>query len=125
MSLKNLVQAAKAGDLKLCSAMLKAGADPNMDYKGMRPLHAAAQSSRKAVELLLAAGADPNGRDCAGQTPLHYAAFACDVASVRSLLAAGADPQAKDIFATRPVDLTHRFGTEAGMATLKALLGEG
>ena len=42
------------------------------------------------VELLLAAGADPNVQNCAGETPIHFAARNGRADAIRALLAAGA-----------------------------------
>jgi hypothetical protein len=59
-------------------------------------LHLATHSP-EVVELLLAAGADPNARDQRGATPLHRAAAVwLGADSVAALLAAGADPGLRD-----------------------------
>ena len=48
------------------------------------------------VSLLLAAGADPNGRDGKGRTPLHCAAKHEDMTCYYLLLEGGADKRAYD-----------------------------
>jgi ankyrin repeat protein len=59
----------------------------------VQPLHAAvAGRNAEAVGALLDAGADPNGRQQAGYTPLMGAASAGRVDIVDLLLARGADP---------------------------------
>ena len=58
-------------------------------------LHAAAARDDTArIEALLAAGADPHGRDARGRTALHVAAFGRAHAAMRALVAGGADPNA-------------------------------
>ncbi|MBL0162249.1 MAG: ankyrin repeat domain-containing protein [Xanthomonadales bacterium] len=57
---------------------------------------AAALGETHLVEILLARGADPNGRDARGRMPLHHALKASGapaIAVVRALIAAGADPE--------------------------------
>jgi thioredoxin-related protein len=48
------------------------------------------------VSSLLRSGADPNGKDANGMTPLHYASSAGDLTAVVLLVAAGANVNAKD-----------------------------
>jgi ankyrin repeat protein len=65
---------------------------------GFTLLHLAAFFGRQdAVELLLASGAETDGRATGWMTgtPLHSAASSGNVAIVRTLLAAGADPTAR------------------------------
>jgi ankyrin repeat protein len=69
------------------------------DFKGNGPLHLALKQSRPSRELidaLLAAGADPNLRNEAGNTPLHEMANDIDQELIRSLLSAGADLEVRN-----------------------------
>src|SRR5690242_2895435 len=61
----------------------------------VRPLGTAAFARSPALaEMLLDAGADPNGRSDGGFTALHTAAANGDAPLIRLLLARGADPSA-------------------------------
>jgi len=64
---------------------------------GSTPLHLAAMNpDLSAMDVLLAAGADPNARDGDGSTPIHMAAYASRASHVQRLLVAGADPLIKN-----------------------------
>jgi ankyrin repeat protein len=82
------------------SALLRAGADPNLpDRHGTMPLYRASVQNRPHnVRVLLAAGADPNVESGTGEEGLPLCAAACwgHVASVRELLAGGADPARRE-----------------------------
>ena len=90
--------AARMGTRQEVERLLKASAQ-NRDVRtplGASPLHYAAMNGDSGpLKALLAAGANPNGRDTDGRTPLHMAAFATRRDAVMLLLQAGADPQLK------------------------------
>jgi len=96
-----LIDAVACGDAFRVRARLAEGADVSVTdsrplFKGRTALHHAAQHADLAtVELLLAAGANPDAADAQGNTPLHLLAMRrrsdSEVAVARSLLDAGAD----------------------------------
>lgn len=116
--------AAFHGHWRLVQFLIERGADPNQPLAGTgeTPLHAAlSRTGRPAqdlvVELLLAAGADPNVRasDGAetgafmrdartrGETPLHRAAAFASEGVLRLLIDVGADLEAKDAHGDTPL----------------------
>lgn len=104
-----LTFAVAQGKIEVVKQLLAAGAPVNSPAKVpfyaregdaptgfWAPLHAAASKGDKdMISLLLAAGADPNGRDKKGRTPLHYAAKH-DNSCYQLLLDGGADKGAYD-----------------------------
>ena len=87
------------------------------DLHGRTPLHYAAMNNwrqgAKAVQVLVAAGADVLTRDERGETPLHLAARN-SVAAVKALLAFGADPNARAESGETPLhSLVNRIMEEA------------
>lgn len=57
------------------------------------------------VSLLLTYGADPNQRDCLGNTPLHLAAVTSKISVVTLLLMAGTDVLSSDYRGHNPLQL--------------------
>lgn len=88
-----LLFAARVGDARSTTALLKAGANPNDRFpNGMTALIEASYSGHPGVAgVLLEHGADPN--DAAiGFTALHAAVLRSDLDLVKTLLAHGASP---------------------------------
>ena len=104
-------------------AMLAAGALPTR-----RSLSLAVDAEHKlcTIEALLAAGADANGQDERGLTPLMHTAISGDsIRSYRTLLAAGAAPNTRD---KNDRTVLHHLLEPCGMvniAALKLLLAAG
>jgi thioredoxin-related protein len=111
---------ARAADSSALAAALNTGADPEQrDADGQLPLLAAAGAGRRdAVELLLAAGADPDRTNRFGEGALHVAAKS-DTAILAILLAAGADPNARDAGGVTPLMLAARAGRADNTGTLR------
>src|SRR5262249_45536297 len=87
------------------------------DDANYSPLHAAVQQGRvEAVNLLLAAGADPNKLDNHGNGPLWTAVFsgphACRPGMIALLIAAGADPDHKNRHGRSPREMAATIGYE-------------
>ncbi|MBC8142793.1 MAG: ankyrin repeat domain-containing protein [Armatimonadetes bacterium] len=128
--------ASERGKSNAIRALLKLGADI---HRGERLpndstyLHHAVQSGNaESVRLLLAAGSDPEARDKAGETPLHYAAR-CEVYAgaaidtgipriVARLIAAGANPCAVDDYGVTPL---HWAAENANVELVRLLLRHG
>ena len=107
------------------AALLAAGADVDArTYGGTRPLHrwAYRNGAPAVLEALLAAGASIHSGDGLGETPLHTAAEAPNLRSVRALLDAGAKVDASDMYGAAPL-LTAAF--RGHLAVVEALLDAG
>ncbi|KAG2452708.1 hypothetical protein HYH02_002940 [Chlamydomonas schloesseri] len=93
--------AAMLGGHQAAYPLLRAGADPNVPFKGDTVMQwAAASGSEEVVQLLLreGGGAAASGVDLArpdGRTPLMAAVRGGHVLVMEALLAAGADPNAR------------------------------
>jgi len=94
-----LLEAASRGDFAEVRERIAAGDDldqlsPPFEFTALME---AAGRSDQIVELLLAAGADPNVRGREGWTALAFAAYRRSVTAVELLLSAGADVQLQPI----------------------------
>ena len=91
-------------DPAIALRLLEKGASPSLRAKGMDevPLQLAAACGDPA---LLDAGAKPGARDEHGETPLHRAVRASDLAAVRLLRRVGADATAENEAGEKPLDL--------------------
>lgn len=110
------------GTADAAKALLDAGADVGARSANsfwVLPLHSATSGGHaEIVELLLAAGAEPDPRQRHGWTPLHAAAQNGDVRSLDALLAAGADPELRNYDGLSAVDLARAAGNTELVARL-------
>ena len=108
--------AAAQNDPAVITALLKAGADVNVQCvyagrpTGLTPLHLAAQYNDELAitETLLGAGADLDAREYNGETPLHRTAGIQTIhqenpAIITALIAAGADLDARNNSGNTPI----------------------
>lgn len=89
----DLVQAARAGDMKSVQMMLSRGADANgVNSYGESALGwASFNGQTPVVAELLAAGGDANRKDALGNSPVVYAAAKGHADILRLLIGQGAD----------------------------------
>ena len=108
-----LAVAVMDGDVNLCEALIRAGADVN---GGVRtPLHAAALTGNIMIcDLLIRNHASINACDDKGYTPLHYAAWRGLAETCEFLIDHGADVNARAESDEAPLDRAAKCGkTEA------------
>jgi ankyrin repeat protein len=80
----------------MAQLLIDYGANPNREVRGSTPLITAAQmGSVKLIDLLIAAGADPNQRNATGESPLYVACIMDRADAAKRLVQLGADPDAK------------------------------
>ena len=93
---RRLIRAAIDGQLQEVQQLLDEGADPNTNLYDYPPLNWSAWTGNvEMVRMLLAAGANIEGRNKKGSTPLILAAMKGRTTVLRELIQAGADLHAK------------------------------
>eukprot|EP00754_Rhynchopus_humris_P019540 Rhum_TRINITY_DN14645_c2_g1::Rhum_TRINITY_DN14645_c2_g1_i1::g.102857::m.102857 len=97
---------------EVMSLILKAGGDAlQVNDKGESPLHVVCVPS--TAKVLVEAGADPNGENKEGNTPLVAAILASRFDAAQALLEAGADPYHKNAAGLSPLELVRRAPKES------------
>ncbi len=125
----SLVTAAQKGDVRTVQALLRGGVDVDGRDVGdgaaptNRPLlNAAAAGHLEVVNVLLAAGADPDWCCCSCVTALHEAIRKQQVAVVARLIEAGADPRRLCDGKQTPLELARATGDPKMIATIERSL---
>jgi ankyrin repeat protein len=123
---KQLIRAAKSGDIETMKALLAtdAGLLDARDKDGSTPLHCAAWKGHyEIVKFLLEAGADANahnGNEHWGTTPLHAAAHANQANIAELLIEYGAEPNAHDLNGKTPMHHTTFHKATAAAKVLRS-----
>ncbi|KAM4583884.1 cyclin-dependent kinase 4 inhibitor B [Odontesthes bonariensis] len=119
----DLTSAAAKGDTALVRVLLQKGAEVNrVNCFGRTALQVMMMGSSPVARVLLEHGADPNVAErSTGATPLHDAARAGFLETVRLLVEARADPQARDNAGCLPADLAKQNGHAEVFAFLEPL----
>jgi ankyrin repeat protein len=121
-----LCLAAAMGHVSVVETLLAAGLDPNAVVRTTfnTPLHLAVERGRaESVAPLLRGGANVEGRNAMGWTPLMLAATGRDVKTIEALLAVGADPSAADPSGLTALSIARKFGLPAIAELLKKVGG--
>jgi ankyrin repeat protein len=119
-----LIEAATHGQSRVVSALLEAGADPNLSgHRGRTALLASIQQRAEMTKLLLDRGANPNVKEDSGKTPLMHAVVSIMSETQRAetmelLIKGGADVNAKDNAGNSVAQLALASGNLAAVAIL-------
>src|SRR6267142_1594399 len=122
---REIIKAAKAGDIAKVRALLGTDADlvNALDTDGSTPLHCATwKGHAEIVSVLLDAGADVNAHNRNehwGTTPLHAAAHANQAMIAQMLIDHGADVNAKDMSGKTPLHHTTFHKAKAASKVLQ------
>lgn len=108
-----LYYAVEQNDTKMVKLLLEASADPSLATEnGGLPL-VSALSNPETLDLLLKAGADPNGVDRYGNPVLFEALFAVSAEAAEALIEAGADVNRPGADGRTPLTRARDGGAEA------------
>lgn len=124
-------------DAEIVGALLDAGMSPSHPFaeaNGRQPLHLlfffpaacngavrpTAEATHAVLDLLLARGADPDGRDEMGNTPLMFAADKCDTAVIVKLLKGGAKYGARNTMGMAALEMAMWSGNDGLQALIDA-----
>lgn len=101
----DIFDAVKNGDVDTLTSLITSGVDVNIAGKnGIQPLHQAAFYGQDEIaRLLIQSGANIQGRDAFGRTPLHWAK---KPGVARILMQCGADIDDSDNEGNTPLDMT-------------------
>ena len=84
--------------------------------------YAASNGDLSLIRLLVSTGAEVNGADYDGRTPLHMAAVEGQTKAVSFLLHLGAKPEAKDNYGNTPLDEAKKNNREECARVLERTL---
>ncbi|GKZ43686.1 hypothetical protein AbraIFM66951_005162 [Aspergillus brasiliensis] len=106
-----LNHAVKNGDLVMIQQLISSGADVSVLTKGdYNILNWAVQyDSPGALKTLLDHGANPTTKDAFGRSPLHHAAYQCNVEMMELILSVESDYCCADHDGNSPADIVTRW----------------
>ncbi|EKX43435.1 hypothetical protein GUITHDRAFT_110558 [Guillardia theta CCMP2712] len=106
-----MLDAIQRGDLQMCNAMVKQGANVNVtDHAKATPLMFAAQNRQLEIcAILLENKADVNAKDRGGMTACHRAALVGDVKVLELLIKKGAKRGIEDGWGKTPMDTKEKL----------------
>ena len=119
-TLHDLLHASAAGEsVENLDLLLQTGVDVNLERKGTRALHLAAENGRlENIQKLLEHEAKVDARDDSGKTALHSAVDCDQAEAVEALMAAKSDINAQDHDSRTPVYIAAYYGYTKSLKTL-------